>query len=446
MLCILQVLIENNRDYRENISKNITNEIEDQQYVSRSKDGTKGVFSRRRKLTISNLLVLIMSFKRALQRELDSFYKVLYEKDFNIREVTKGALTQARSKLNPWAFIRLNEVVVNTFYNEAEYYTWKNFRILAVDGSRLVLPRHKTIIDEFGEHHFGPKADSARSLALTSMLYDVLNHLTLDAQIAPYSDSERDLLDKHMGKLQKGDLLLLDRGYPSIKLMYQLKNRGIEFCIRMKEDWWLKVKSFVESDDQERLVTFLLPKKDRKHFSDSDQIHQAITCRLIKIELPTGEKEVLCTSLTDIEQYPYDQFEALYHTRWNEEEAYKLLKSRIEIEDFSGKTAKAVKQDFHAKILLMTLCASFAHPIEEKVRKEYVADQNRKHNQQINHTNALSSTKEILISVFIKQKFKQALDAFDDIVFKTREIIRPDRHVERKHRPKKLFSMNYKQL
>ena len=62
------------------------------------------------------------------------------------------------------------------------------------------------------------------------------------------------------------------------------------------------------------------------------------------------------------------EFKELYHHRWSEEEAFKLLKSRVELEDFSGKTAKAVKQDFHAKILMMTLCAAFAHPIEEKVR------------------------------------------------------------------------------
>jgi len=36
--------------------------------------------------------------------------------------------------------------------------------------------------------------------------------------------------------------------------------------------------------------------------------------------------------------------------RWNEKEAYKLLKSRIEIERFTGKKAKAIKQDLQAKV------------------------------------------------------------------------------------------------
>ena len=356
-------------------------------------------------------------------------------------------MSQARAKLNPWAFIRLNEVAVNTFYDRAEYYQWHGMRTLAVDGSRLVLPNHPSVIEEFGQHEFGPKADSKRSLAMVSMLYDVLNQVTLDAQIAPYASSESSLLVKHLDKVQKGDLLLLDRGYPSFWLLFLLKAKGVEFCVRLKDDWWLKVKDFAESAELERLVSFKLPKKDRRKLADYPEMQDIeITCRLIKVELSTGETEILCTSLSDIEKYPHEEFDPLYHYRWQEEEAYKLLKNRIEIENFSGKTAKAVKQDFYAKVFLMTLCATYAHPIEEKVIQEYKADQNRKHSQKINRTNAISMTQEIIIGVLIRKQFSKALEAFDHIVAQTREIIRPERNIPRNKNPKKLYSMNYKRL
>ena len=205
------------------------------------------------------------------------------------------------------------------------------------------------------------------------------------------------------------------------------------------------MKDFTESDEKERIVTFTLPKKDRKKLADFPEMQDAtITCRLIKIELPDGKKEILCTSLVDSELY--EEFEELYHYRWNEEEAYKLLKSRIELEYFSGKTARAVRQDFHAKVFLMTLCAAYAHPIEDRVVEEYKADQNRKFDQKINRTNALSMTQDILIAVFLRKQFEKALNAFDEIVAKTREIIRPGRSNPRKKRPKQLYSMNYKRL
>jgi len=434
-------------DYRENLSKNVAYELENEEFRCRSKDGRKGVFSRDRKLTISNLIILIINFKSSIQRELDSFFKTISRSDFKIREATKGAFTQARAKLNPWAFMRLNEVALNTFYEGAEYYTWHGMRTLAVDGTRLVLPNHPSIKKEFGEHQFGPKADSPRSLALGSMLYDVLNLVTLDAKLAPYVASERDLLMQHLDMVKQGDLLLLDRGYPCFWLLFLLKAKGIEFCVRLKEDWWLKVKDFSESEEKERIVTFPLPKKDHKMLADYPHMQDTIiTCRLVKVVLPDGEKEILCTSLLDPEVYAIEEFDGLYHLRWNEEEAYKLLKSRVEVENFSGKTARAVRQDFYAKVLLMSLCAAYAHPIEEKVVEEYKADQDRKFDQKINRTNAISMTQDILIAVFIKKQFGKALEAFDKIVSATREIVRPDRKFERNKKPQKLYSMNYKRL
>tara|TARA_R100000027_G_scaffold31625_1_gene23178 strand:+ start:313 stop:1479 length:1167 start_codon:yes stop_codon:yes gene_type:complete len=388
-----------------------------------------------------------MSFKSALQRDLDRFYKSIHNSDFNIREVTKGALSQARAKLNPWAFQRLNEVAVNSFYKEAEHFRWHGKRLLSVDGSRLILPKHQSIIDEFGSYGFGPKADSHRSMALSSMLYDTLNHLTIDAQIAPLQVSERDLLLEHLNKVSSEDMLLLDRGYPCFWLLFLLKAKSIDFCVRLKSDWWLEVKRFVESDEIDKEVKFTLPKKDQEKLSEyPDLWDNALPFRLVKVELENGETEILCTSLLDTQKHDTSEFKELYHHRWSEEEAFKLLKSRVELEDFSGKTAKAVKQDFHAKILLMTLCAAFAHPIEEKVRAEHKESENRKHAQKINRTNALAVFSDMAIPMFLKRKFNESLETFDEIVYKTREIVRPDRSEPRPKKPKKPYSMNYKRL
>lgn len=394
-----------------------------------------------------------MSFKTSIQRELDSFFKATTNSDFNIRQVTKSAFTQARSQLNTYAFERLNEIAVNTFYEEVDYHKWNGFRLLAADGVRLALPNHPTIVKEFGQHSFGPNADSVKSLALCSTLYDVLNHITLDGQIDKYEASERDLLVKHLCKVKKGDLLLLDRGYPCVWLFFLLNAKSIDFCIRMKTNGNDKtVADFVQSADQERVVRLKLSTADKKtldqiSLKDGTQIRDLrMQCRLVKVILSTGEVEVLCSSLLDTEKCPIADFESLYHQRWGVEESYKMLKSRIEIERFSGKTALAIKQDFHAKIFLMTLCAAYAHPIEEKVVKEYKADQDRKFSQKINRTSAISFTQGMLIAVFIKKQFLRAIQAFDDIVSKTREIIRPNRSNPRNHRPKKQHHSNYKPI
>jgi dsRNA-specific ribonuclease len=118
----------------------------------------------------------------------------------------------------------------------------------------------------------------------------------------------------------------------------------------------------------------------------------------------------------------------------------------MEVEQFSGKTAIAIKQDFFAKILVMSLCAINSFPIEEKVRSENTIDKARKHPQKTNRTSAISMTHEFIFGAIIRKQFQKAIEAFDTLVEKTREIVRPGRKHERKHRSKRPYHMNYKPL
>ena len=61
-----------------------------------------------------------MKLTTSYQREINNFCKIISEDDYNIKEVTAGALTQARTRLNPWVFIRLNSVTIETFYSEGK--------------------------------------------------------------------------------------------------------------------------------------------------------------------------------------------------------------------------------------------------------------------------------------------------------------------------------------
>jgi hypothetical protein len=55
-------------------------------------------------------------------------------------------------------------------------------------------------------------------------MYDVLNHLTLNACIAPNRTSEQELFyNEHLPMLKQGYLCLLDRAYGSYQLMAENK-------------------------------------------------------------------------------------------------------------------------------------------------------------------------------------------------------------------------------
>jgi hypothetical protein len=96
-------------------------------------------------------------------------------------------------------------------------------------------------------------------------IFDVLYLLAIDSHIAPYSSSERDLLYKHLEYAKEDDLILLDRGYPSIALFFLLLAKNLHFCLRMKDNWWLEVGKFNKSGLNVQIVSFKFPKKDRSY-------------------------------------------------------------------------------------------------------------------------------------------------------------------------------------
>jgi hypothetical protein len=98
---------------------------------------------------------------------------------------------------------------------------------------------------------------------------------------------------------------------------------------------------------------------------------------------------------------------------------------------------------------MMTLCAALSFPIEEKVKEESLREKDnnqRKHQKKLNHTSALSMFYDIATGIFIKKDFKKALEAFDELMTKTCEVIRPGRANPRNHKPKKAYYMNKKKL
>jgi hypothetical protein len=227
-------------DYRLKLTRNIDHEFDNQQFKDLCCEAEPDGVYRNRKLTIRHLILIIMAFKNTLQRELDSFYKDINKADFSVRFVTKSAFFQARSKINPLAFKHLSRIVLSSFYQDAPTKRWKNMRVLACDCTKLMLPRHKTITHEFGTQYVGPNADVVRHMALASILYDrcadaTENLVPIDSQIASYDHSERGLLKKHLNYTQKGDLLLLDRGYPAQWLFFLLHAKELDFCIRLTD-------------------------------------------------------------------------------------------------------------------------------------------------------------------------------------------------------------------
>jgi len=374
---------------------------------------------------------------RSIQRELNDLYTKLGGADFTIAAVTKGAFTQARSKLLPSAFKELIDLSVRDFYQGAPYLVWKDCRLLAVDGSILNLPRHASITARFGEYGMGADKQTVRGMARVSLCYDVLNLMTLNAQVESYRVSEHHLLQKHLKEtaFKKNDILLLDRGYRSNALMSELLLQGLHFCIRVDASW-KAIKALKASNEWDGITTLQV---DEEAFAELKHRYpeapHTFKVRFVRIQLENNMEQYLATSLYDRQQYSLEDLKDLYQRRWQIEEAYKMFKTQTQWERFSGKTARAVEQDVFAKVFMMNCCALFAHPIETRVRQETATAQQagtRQHKAKINRRILLGFLKENWTKLWKQRKTGRMLKALADLLNSTIEIVRPGRKFKRR--------------
>jgi len=120
----------------------------------------------------------------------------------------------------------------------------------------------------------------------------------------------------------------------------------------------------------------------------------------VSLRLSTGELEVLATSLLDEQIYPTEEFHQVYGWRWNHETFYYMMKSRLDLENFSGETAEAIRQDFHSTLFLCNLESILSAPACTVLTKVSAQHQ---HPKQINHAGAYHAIKHRLIELLYSQ-------------------------------------------
>lgn len=294
------------------------------------------------------VFLILRGMKSSLQSTLDGFFRELCEGEIM---ASKQAISKARQQVNP-LFVR--EFFDDNVKNVLEDDTLKTFKgkfVIAVDGSDIALENEDVLIEKFGCS--GSKKNACT--ALSSFACDVYTGIAYDCRIAPYAESERNLLNQHIARLSEiglgGSIILGDRGYPSYAEFMHIINSGFDFLIRLPRSF-SNVISQIENGDT--------------LFEICDNIGDEYYFRAIAVTLSTGEIEYLATSLSKEFLSP-DEAKDLYGLRWGNETKYDHIKNTLELENFSGKTVKSVLQDFYATATLANVVSAFAAVADEEI-------------------------------------------------------------------------------
>lgn len=387
-------------------------------------------FSRRRKLDFSTVAILLLRRSvKSLQLFLNEFFDRL-----SLERVTASAYSQARRKFSHTAFIELLEVcTLQPFYADGNFETFQGRRLLSIDGSKVRLPKSSELQEEFGlicERN--NLHETWHTEAKISILYDLRNELPLHGVIARGRTGERQAAASHFEKIAAGDLILCDRGYPSFEFFFGILERKADFIIRCPRQRFADGAGLFEENIPSRLRTFPKPS-----YVLDDSLPDELTLRFVRIELANGEIEVLVTSLLDEERYPNTIFKELYHERWGVETFFYVLKSRLALEHFTGRTVEAIKQDFHSTIYLAALESILTKDAGSSLELKTV-----EHKQKVNKAISFHVLKDRAFEILLNRDVAEpeTLKQLTELFQQQPTLVRPGRVRPRRRKTRNTYS------
>jgi len=202
--------------------------------------------------------------------------------------------------------------------------------------------------------------------------------------------------------MHEDDLALTDRGYASYEWFAQQLKAGRQFVCRCERNTFKVVQDLFEADEANRSVEVKLrPSHDQAKAIKAAGLAEEITIRLVTLRLSSGELEVLATSLLDEGAYPTQSFAELYRERWGVETFFGVVKGRLSLENFSGRTVEAVRQEVHATVFLSNLESVITRPAQQRLKQK---DPERKFPAQVNHAVAFHAIKTQVIDLLMSRK------------------------------------------
>jgi len=389
--------------------------INSEEYLKKSRKQDTD-FTRKRKMPFTKLIAFMLNMiKSSIQTCLDKFFENL--SDFETH-MTQQSFSEARQKIKWEAFQDLFKMTVQKIYSHG-YEKWHGYRVSAIDGSKAQLPDEEKLREHFGT--LGKNEQAATGQA--SALYDVYNNVIMDAQLEPMATDERTLAMQHIEELCKmesfdKECVIYDRGYASFEMVETMIERNIHFVMRVKKGFNKEIDALSRGDHY-----VVLRKRG----------HQDIRVRVLKFVLPSGEIEMLITDIFD-KRMGVKAFKKLYFKRWPIETKYDEIKNKLEVENFSGLTVEAVKQDFFITMYMSNIAAVASWEAQETIDEIHESKDN-KYDYHVNTNHAIGTLKDRFILALLEDNpllRSKKIDRILNLMTKHYVPTRPDRSLPRK--------------
>jgi hypothetical protein len=278
-------------------------------------------------------------------------------------EVSEEAFVQARQRMPLSFWTALVGILAARFQQEhSKYVTFGGFRLLAMDGSDLTLQDLRRLRDHFGRPTNGSRQHAAPQCRMVMMTLPGVR-IPIDYEVAPLADSELTLAGRLMSQVQANDLLLMDRGFFSYGLFWQIQQRKAYFGTRLKKN--IRYKRLKKLGPQDWLVEWT-PKDSRGQWK---ALPRSIKLRVIHYQFKGFRSSAIVTNVLDPRRLSRDAWvrlasecddngkftPGLYHRRWEIETTYFELKHTLRLESLRSRTPASLQYELAGRVVYYLL-------------------------------------------------------------------------------------------
>jgi hypothetical protein len=314
---------------------------------------------------VTFLLYMVADANRRGYRHLiDAFWDEARSFDLALpceQPVSAPALCKARRKITSELLRTLLHRVADAFDGRfGERNRFLGRRVFAVDGTKVNLQRSYEL-----KHAFGVPAGGHCPQAMVSTLFDLVAKVPHDVVVAPNASCERQQMVLLLDRLRPGDVLVLDRGYPSFEVLRILLDAGIDFVIRVPRSSFAALDDLILGGSDDRRIRIQPPKDGPLRSQDP------ICVRALRVARPGSRPTILLTSLSRNE-FSLPSVAELYRMRWEVEEFYKLQVSNYFAQGFfHGRSVRGVEQEIYAQMLFVAITRHLMAAVAEAAELPY---------------------------------------------------------------------------
>lgn len=283
-----------------------------------------------------------------------------------VTATAKSSLSVARKKVPVAIFRQVLHQLVDHLGRllPGDYGHHTDRRFFAVDATSLVCPRSRQTMRDLDAPAYNPWLFAHYPRALVVVAFDVVRRLPLEWVLLKKGTGERAAAEPLLKRLQRGDVMIMDRGYPARWLLALFVDHGVDVVMRMtavKAGAWPEVKKFLASGAKTAVIDCKLDKK------------RTVQVRLIRRPAPRGrplkhQKRDTMVILTTL--LPKHGFEAkdiidLYGKRWGIETLFREMKEAFGIERFHARTTDGIQQEIATVLMWIALTSAIHAAVQD---------------------------------------------------------------------------------